>query len=136
MNNVKPFSLLQDLELTNKMHADDASLTDKEYAMAVSLLGRSPNKLELGIIGSMWSEHCSYKSSRAHLARLPTEGPHVLQGPGENAASWILAMAGAFVLKWKASITPLLLNPFKVRPLAWAEFCAIFSPWALVPLQP
>ena len=60
-------------------------LTDEEFDEVVTVLGRSPNDLELALFAVMWSEHCSYKSSRLHLARLPTEGDHVLVGPGENA---------------------------------------------------
>ena len=60
-------------------------LTDVEFADIKTVLGRDPNPLELALFGVMWSEHCSYKSSRIHLKRLPTEGPTVLVGPGENA---------------------------------------------------
>ncbi|MBA3655128.1 MAG: phosphoribosylformylglycinamidine synthase subunit PurL, partial [Actinobacteria bacterium] len=60
-------------------------LTDDEAAAIEKILGRPPNHLELAMYAVMWSEHCSYKSSRLHLKRLPTEGPHVLVGPGENA---------------------------------------------------
>src|SRR3982074_55226 len=60
-------------------------LTDDEVAAIRALLGREPNHLELAMYAVMWSEHCSYKSSRLHLRRLPSEGPHVLVGPGENA---------------------------------------------------
>ncbi|HLG67077.1 MAG TPA: phosphoribosylformylglycinamidine synthase subunit PurL [Acidimicrobiales bacterium] len=60
-------------------------LTDDELDRIVELLGRAPNRLELAMYAVMWSEHCSYKSSRLHLRRLPTEGPRVLVGPGENA---------------------------------------------------
>jgi phosphoribosylformylglycinamidine synthase len=60
-------------------------LTDDEFARVHVVLGRPPNDLELALYAVMWSEHCSYKSSRVHLARLPTEGPGVLVGPGENA---------------------------------------------------
>src|ERR1700749_5330166 len=60
-------------------------LTDDELAAVVDVLGRQPNHLELALYAVMWSEHCSYKSSRVHLKRLPTEGPGVLVGPGENA---------------------------------------------------
>ena len=60
-------------------------LTDAEYEKIVSLLGREPTYTELGIFSVMWSEHCSYKSSRVHLKKLPTESQLVLQGPGENA---------------------------------------------------
>ncbi|MHB1536233.1 MAG: phosphoribosylformylglycinamidine synthase subunit PurL, partial [Acidimicrobiales bacterium] len=60
-------------------------LTDDEACAIEGLLGRPPNHLELAMYAVMWSEHCSYKSSRVHLSRLPSEGPHVLVGPGENA---------------------------------------------------
>ena len=59
-------------------------LTTAEYERIVAILGRHPNLLELGIFSVMWSEHCSYKSSRIHLRSLPTEGARVLQGPGEK----------------------------------------------------
>src|SRR4029453_12822335 len=60
-------------------------LTDDEAVAIERILGRAPNHLELAMYAVMWSEHCSYKSSRLHLRRLPTEGPAVLVGPGENA---------------------------------------------------
>ena len=60
-------------------------LTDEEAERITSLLGRPPTHLELAMYAVMWSEHCSYKSSRIHLRRLPTEAPHVLVGPGEGA---------------------------------------------------
>jgi phosphoribosylformylglycinamidine synthase len=60
-------------------------LTQSEYEKVVALLGRDPSPTELGVFEVMWSEHCSYKSSRIHLKKLPTEGKYVLQGPGENA---------------------------------------------------
>src|SRR6204780_4003456 len=65
--------------------ASEHGLTPEEYARIQKILGRDPNFTELGIFGVMWSEHCSYKSSRMHLKRLPTEGKYVVQGPGENA---------------------------------------------------
>ncbi|HEX4980015.1 MAG TPA: phosphoribosylformylglycinamidine synthase subunit PurL, partial [Acidimicrobiales bacterium] len=60
-------------------------LTDDEASEIVRVLGREPTHLELAMYSVMWSEHCSYKSSKVHLRRLPTEGPHVLVGPGEGA---------------------------------------------------
>ena len=60
-------------------------LSEEEYANVLFALGRAPNLLELGIFSVMWSEHCSYKSSRIHLKKLPTEAPWVICGPGENA---------------------------------------------------
>jgi phosphoribosylformylglycinamidine synthase subunit PurL len=62
-----------------------SQLTDSELAKVRSILGREPNQTEVGIFTVMWSEHCSYKSSRLHLKKLPTQGPRVLVGPGENA---------------------------------------------------
>ncbi|MBL92906.1 MAG: phosphoribosylformylglycinamidine synthase II [Myxococcales bacterium] len=113
MSELKPYVHLQDQDLTDPSHAADASLTDKEYEMAVSILGRTPNKLELGIIGSMWSEHCSYKSSRAHLARLPTEGPHVLQGPGENAGIVDIGDNWGVCFKVESHNHPSFIEPFQ-----------------------
>lgn len=63
----------------------DHGLTDAEYQRVLGHLGRPPTYTELGVFSVMWSEHCSYKTSRIHLRKLPTEGPRVLQGPGENA---------------------------------------------------
>ncbi len=60
-------------------------ITPDEYQQILAILGREPNFTELGIFSVMWSEHCSYKSSRVHLKTLPTHGPCILQGPGENA---------------------------------------------------
>src|SRR5690349_3256685 len=65
--------------------AAEHGLTAEEYARILKILGRDPNITELGIFSVSWSEHCSYKSSRVHLRRLPTRGKHVVQGPGENA---------------------------------------------------
>src|SRR5947209_10953729 len=61
------------------------NLTQEEYARIVKLLGREPTFVELGVFSVMWSEHCSYKSSRVHLKRLPTTGERVVVPPGENA---------------------------------------------------
>src|SRR2546428_5097105 len=62
-------------------------LSSEEYEKVRAILGRTPSYTELGIFSLMWSEHCSYKSSRIHLKRFPTTGPQVLQGPGENAGA-------------------------------------------------
>lgn len=67
------------------MHASDVGLTEVEYQRIETLMGRAPNDLELGLFGALWSEHCSYKNSKALLARLPHDGPHVVAGPGGNA---------------------------------------------------
>lgn len=65
--------------------AKEMGLKTEEYELAKKILGRNPNYIEIGIISSMWSEHCSYKSSKIHLKKLPTQGKCVVQGPGENA---------------------------------------------------
>src|SRR5207237_6696495 len=64
--------------------AAEHGLTPEEYRRVKQILGREPNITELGIFSVMWSEHCSYKSSKVHLKRLPTRGKQVVQGPGEN----------------------------------------------------
>jgi len=65
--------------------AREHGLSDAEYARVLEILGREPSFSELGIFSVMWSEHCSYKSSKKYLRTLPTRGACVLQGPGENA---------------------------------------------------
>ncbi|MCH2038775.1 MAG: phosphoribosylformylglycinamidine synthase II, partial [Rickettsiales bacterium] len=70
--------------ITDELIAEHGFTSD-EYERVLSIMGREPNITELGIFSVMWSEHCSYKSSRIHLKRLPTKGPRVLVGPGENA---------------------------------------------------
>ena len=64
---------------------EEHGLTPDEYERATEILGRAPSLTELGIFSVMWSEHCSYKSSKRWLKTLPTEGPQVICGPGENA---------------------------------------------------
>src|SRR5450432_3700306 len=88
-------------------------LTAPEYGKIVSLLGREPSYPELGIFSVMWSEHCSYKSSRIHLKKLPTGGPLVLQGPGENAG--IIDIGGGYAIAFKieAHNHPSFIEPFQ-----------------------
>lgn len=74
-------------------------VTDEEYQKIVTLLGREPNTTELAIFSAMWSEHCSYKSSKVHLKRFPTQGEHVLHGPGENAG--VVDIGGGWVAAFK-----------------------------------
>lgn len=78
-------SRLNDVDTTEAAHGAEMGLNAEEFARACALIGRAPTKVELGCISAMWSEHCSYKSSRVHLGRFPTKGPRVLVGPGENA---------------------------------------------------
>ncbi|MBZ5581209.1 MAG: phosphoribosylformylglycinamidine synthase subunit PurL [Acidobacteriia bacterium] len=88
-------------------------LTPDEYGKIVEILGREPNYTELGIFSVMWSEHCSYKSSRLHLKKLPTRGKLVVQGPGENAG--IIDIGGGYVIAFKIESHnhPSFIEPFQ-----------------------
>jgi phosphoribosylformylglycinamidine synthase II len=88
-------------------------LSDEEYARIETLLGRAPNLVELGIFSVMWSEHCSYKSTRAHLKRLPTKAPWVLQGPGENAGVIDIGDGDAAVFKMESHNHPSYIEPYQ-----------------------
>jgi phosphoribosylformylglycinamidine synthase len=84
-----------------------------EYDRIVGFLGREPNLTELGIFSVMWSEHCSYKSSRVHLRTLPTDGPQVLQGPGENAGAIDIGDGLAAVFKIESHNHPSFIEPYQ-----------------------
>jgi phosphoribosylformylglycinamidine synthase subunit PurL len=88
-------------------------LTGPEYQKIVSILGREPSYTELGVFSVMWSEHCSYKSSRIHLRKLPTTGKYVVQGPGENAG--IIDIGGGYVAAFKIESHnhPSYIEPFQ-----------------------
>ncbi|HKA27856.1 MAG TPA: phosphoribosylformylglycinamidine synthase subunit PurL [Candidatus Binatia bacterium] len=93
--------------------AVDQGLTEDEYARIVDLLGRTPTFEEVGVFGVMWSEHCSYKSSRGLLRQLPTHGPQVLQGPGENAGAVDIGEGLAAVFKIESHNHPSFVEPFQ-----------------------
>ena len=88
-------------------------LTPDEYQRIVRILGREPSLTELGIFSVMWSEHCSYKSSRRHLKKLPTHGKHVLQGPGENAGIIDIGGGWAAAFKIESHNHPSFIEPFQ-----------------------
>src|SRR6187402_1305522 len=88
-------------------------LKPDEYDRIVTFMGREPNLTELGIFSVMWSEHCSYKSSRVHLRTLPTEGPQVLQGPGENAGAIDIGGGLAAVFKIESHNHPSFIEPYQ-----------------------
>jgi phosphoribosylformylglycinamidine synthase len=88
-------------------------LSDEEYKKIVEILGREPNLTELGMFSVMWSEHCSYKSSRVHLKRLPTTGPRVVQGPGENAGAVDIGDGLVAVFKMESHNHPSFIEPFQ-----------------------
>ena len=88
-------------------------LTTDEYDRIVRALGRAPSLTELGIFSVMWSEHCSYKSSRIHLRKLPTKGSRVLQGPGENAGAIDIGDGLAAVFKIESHNHPSFIEPYQ-----------------------
>ncbi|MGD0193359.1 MAG: phosphoribosylformylglycinamidine synthase subunit PurL [Candidatus Dormibacteria bacterium] len=91
----------------------EVALTRSEYAHLVDALGREPNRLELGIVGALWSEHCSYKTSKPLLGTLPTKGPRVLQGPGENAGAVDIGEGLACVFKIESHNHPSAIEPYQ-----------------------
>lgn len=88
-------------------------LTDEEYQKILRILDREPNLLELGIFSVMWSEHCSYKSSKIHLKNFPTTGKHVLQGPGENAGIVDIGDGMAVAFKMESHNHPSYIEPYQ-----------------------
>jgi phosphoribosylformylglycinamidine synthase len=88
-------------------------LTPDEYATILDALGREPNLTELGIFSVMWSEHCSYKSSRIHLKGLPTAAPWVIQGPGENAGVIDIGGGDAAIFKMESHNHPSFIEPYQ-----------------------
>jgi phosphoribosylformylglycinamidine synthase II len=88
-------------------------LSPDEYRLLITALGREPRLTELGIFSVMWSEHCSYKSSRVWLKKLPTEGPQVIQGPGENAGVVDIGDGQAAVFKMESHNHPSYIEPYQ-----------------------
>ncbi|MEG6520947.1 phosphoribosylformylglycinamidine synthase subunit PurL [Desulfotomaculum sp. 1211_IL3151] len=91
----------------------EMGLTDSEYQRIVEILGRQPNYVEIGIFAVMWSEHCSYKTSKPALKTLPTEGPAILQGPGENAGIVDIGDGQAVVFKIESHNHPSAIEPYQ-----------------------
>ena len=88
-------------------------LSEDEYEKIQNLLGREPNLVELGVFSVMWSEHCSYKSTRAHLKKLPTKGPRVIHGPGENAGVVDIGDGDVVVFKMESHNHPSFIEPYQ-----------------------
>src|SRR6188474_2988204 len=88
-------------------------LSPDEYKKIIDLMGREPNITELGVFSVMWSEHCSYKSSRVHLRRLPTTGHKVVQGPGENAGAVDFGDGYCAVFKMESHNHPSFIEPYQ-----------------------
>ena len=99
-------------EITAQTVADHG-LSPEEYDRVLHALGREPNLVELGIFSVMWSEHCSYKSSRIHLKKLPTTGPQVICGPGENAGVVDIGDGQAAIFKMESHNHPSYIEPYQ-----------------------
>jgi phosphoribosylformylglycinamidine synthase II len=101
------------LPATHSSKHRDLGLTDYEYELILSQLGREPGDVELAMLSLMWSEHCAYKHSKKLLRKLPTEGPHVLMGPGENAG--VVDVGGGLALAFKVESHnhPSAVEPFE-----------------------
>jgi phosphoribosylformylglycinamidine synthase subunit PurL len=99
-------------EITPELVASHG-LSGEEYGRVLKILGRTPTYTELGIFSVMWSEHCSYKSSRKHLGRFPTKAPWVIQGPGENAGVIDIGDGLAAVFKMESHNHPSFIEPYQ-----------------------
>src|SRR6476660_3295562 len=91
----------------------ELGLTDHEYELILDHLGREPNDVELAMLSLMWSEHCAYKHSKKLLRRLPTEGPHVVMGPGENAGAVDVGDGLVVAFKVESHNHPSAVEPFQ-----------------------
>ncbi len=97
----------------NAETARSIGLTGEEFERLQKILGRDPNWTELGIASALWSEHCSYKSSKVYLKEFPTAGPHVLQGPGENAGVVDIGHGWVAVFKMESHNHPSFIEPYQ-----------------------
>ena len=93
--------------------AADYGLSAAEYAVVLERMGREPTQVELGVFSVMWSEHCSYKSSRNQLKKFPTTGPRVICGPGENAGVVDIGDGQAAVFKMESHNHPSFIEPYQ-----------------------
>ena len=93
--------------------AADYGLAPNEYQVVLDRLGREPNNVELGVFSVMWSEHCSYKSSKIHLGKFPTKGPRVICGPGENAGVIDIDDGDACIFKMESHNHPSFIEPYQ-----------------------
>ncbi|MCK4363242.1 MAG: phosphoribosylformylglycinamidine synthase II, partial [Candidatus Aminicenantes bacterium] len=99
--------------MIDKKIIEEHNLTLEEYEKIVQLIGREPNITELGIFSLMWSEHCSYKSSKIHLEKFPVTGKNVIQGPGENAGIIDIGDGLAAVFKIESHNHPSYIEPYQ-----------------------
>jgi phosphoribosylformylglycinamidine synthase len=99
--------------MIDKKLLEEHNLTEEEFEKIMELIGKEPNITELGIFSLMWSEHCSYKSSKAHLQKLPVTGKNVIQGPGENAGIIDIGDGLAAVFKIESHNHPSFIEPYQ-----------------------
>jgi phosphoribosylformylglycinamidine synthase II len=99
--------------MIDQKNLDNHNLTRDEYGLIVKLIGREPNLTELGVFSAMWSEHCSYKSSKFYLKQLPIKGKNVVQGPGENAGIIDIGDGQVIVFKIESHNHPSFIEPFQ-----------------------
>ena len=93
--------------------AREYGLSAAEYQVILDRLGREPKPVELGVFSVMWSEHCSYKSSKIHLGKFPTSGPKVICGPGENAGVIDIGDGQACIFKMESHNHPSYIEPYQ-----------------------
>lgn len=107
------FHRVNEVKMINDKIIKEHNLTREEYEKIVQLIGREPNITELGIFSLMWSEHCSYKSSKIHLKKMPVSGKDVIQGPGENAGIIDIGEGQAVVFKIESHNHPSFIEPYQ-----------------------
>ena len=103
---------MQEPKITEDLIASHGLKPD-EYDRILEIIGREPTFTELGIFSAMWNEHCSYKSSKIHLKKLPTTGPQVICGPGENAGVVDIGDGQAVVFKMESHNHPSYIEPYQ-----------------------
>jgi len=111
-NRVRPMSIPNSIKITPELVASHGLKPD-EYQRILDLIGREPSFTELGIFSAMWNEHCSYKSSKKWLKTLPTTGPRVIQGPGENAGVVDIDDGDCVVFKMESHNHPSYIEPYQ-----------------------
>src|SRR5450759_2425275 len=132
----------------NQELAREFGLSAEEYARVLSIMGRTPSHTELGVFSVMWSEHCSYKSSRVWLKQLPTKQPWVIHGPGENAGVVDIGDGLAAIFKMESHNHPSFIEPYqgaatgvggimrdaptrRSRSRGHATFCLYWAVWPM-----
>src|SRR5699024_3139828 len=104
---------IQPKQIEDERLYEEMGLTDEEFKMAKNVLNRLPNLVETGIFSAMWSEHCSYKTSKPLVRTFPTKGQQVLQGPGEGAGVVDIGDNQAVVFKIESHNSPSAVEPFE-----------------------